>query len=233
MFTRLAFVPAAALGLAAALGPGGASAAGGTALLEEKCAACHALEAPAASTLDDRRTRKGPPLYYAADKFRRDWLVQWLQNPERIRPAGDFYGAHIEPGPKGDVIVEASLEAHPALDAATAQQAADQLAQLSTKAELLAAIDYEPKPVSKRLGMLNFGKFKGCASCHSDEPGYGGVSGPELYTAFLRLRPEFIVSYIIDPDAWEPHSLMPNQHLGEDQAEKLANYLLVISEGEK
>ena len=34
-----------------------------------------------------------------------------------------------------------------------------------------------------------------CIGCHQDEPGYGGVSGPELYTAWERLQPSFIASW--------------------------------------
>lgn len=236
MFIRLKALSAPVFGLIAATGASAAVLAaddGGKALVEEKCADCHGLAPAASNSLEDRLERKGPPLFYAGDKFREGWLAQWLQDPVRIRPAGDYYGHHVKPGPKGDVIDEATLPTHPALDEKSALAAAGYLMSLTAKSDVLAAIDYEPKAVSKRMGMLNFGKFKGCASCHSDEPGYGGVSGPELYTAFQRLNPDYIVSYIMNPRVWEPNSLMPNQHLGKDDAEKLANYLMVVSEGRK
>ncbi|MDZ7781535.1 MAG: hypothetical protein U5K56_00800 [Halioglobus sp.] len=38
-----------------------------------------------------------------------------------------------------------------------------------------------------RLAQMNFAKFNNCIACHQDEPGYGGASGPELYTAWERL----------------------------------------------
>lgn len=202
----------------------------GEALLTGSCAGCHQIAEPAAASLSDRMARKGPPLYYAGDKYRAEWLVSWLQDPTRIHPAGVFFAAHVKDTPDGEDIDAATLIDHPALSADDAQAVADALMGRSAKADLLAAEDYTPGSVSKRMGMLNFGKFKGCASCHSDEVGYGGVSGPELYTAFARLQPAYIVSYIRDPQAWEPFSLMPNQRLKDTDAHALANYLRVISE---
>ncbi len=201
----------------------------GAALVQAQCAGCHALAPQDNASVEDRMSRKGPPLFYAADKYRADWMVAWLQDPARIHPAGVFFGNHLKAGPEGDEIDEATLAVHPVLSAGAALAVTEHLMTLSAKADLLA-VDYTPGKVSKRMGMLNFGKFKGCSSCHSDEAGYGGASGPELHTAWHRLRPDYIVSYILNPQAWEPVSLMPNQHLNPADAGKLADYLKVIAE---
>lgn len=231
MIWKTTFLFVAAFGLSVAVGsPSVGASDGGKSLVESRCAACHALAEPQQATLEERLTRKGAPLYYAADKYRADWLVQWLQAPTRIWPAGIFYGNHLRSTADGDDIDPATLVEHPVLSAEEARAAADYLMTLSAKADLVAKVDYTPKPISKRMGMLNFGKFKGCSSCHSDEPGYGGVSGPELHTAYNRLQAEFLFSYIQNPQAWEPHSLMPNQHLKEDEVQKLVDYLKVIAE---
>lgn len=197
-------------------------------LLAKQCSECHQLAPPADRSLANRRQRKGPPLYFAGDKFRKDWLVSWLQNPTRIRPAGDYPPAHITAGADGDVIDPASLIEHPVLAAAAAEQAAESLAAMTPNQALIAAEAFEQVSLSKRMGELDFVKFKGCGSCHKDTKKYGGVSGPELYTAWRRLRPEFITSYIRDPSAWEPRSLMPNQHLQTGAINKLANYIKLI-----
>jgi hypothetical protein len=82
------------------------------------------------------------------------------------------------------------------------------------------------------MGNLNFGKFNGCDACHRDAPNYGGVSGPELYTAWQRLQPKYIASYITNPVAWDPHTLMPHKELKPTVVKKLVDYLKVNGEEE-
>ncbi|HEX6997463.1 MAG TPA: c-type cytochrome [Gammaproteobacteria bacterium] len=201
-------------------------------LVETQCAGCHALTRPDYDALGigERAERKGPPLYYAGNKFREEWLVQWLQTPERIRPGGVFAPAHAVSTPEGDVIDAASLPEHPALSAADAESAAKHLMTLRPLDELLAAQTYEPGTIALRMGQMNFSKFKGCDSCHRDAPDHGGVSGPELYTAWERLQPEFIAAYIADPVAFDPHTMMPKAGLPPEEVKKLADYLKVLSE---
>lgn len=215
--------------LAAVLSPT-ATTAGTDAAATESCAACHQMQGPADTSLEARRTRKAPPLYYAGNKFREDWLVEWLQKPGRPRPAGDYPPALVKPGGKTDKVDAALLTAHPVLPANKAKVVAKQLMTLTPNDDLIAAEDYVPGGISKRMGEMDFVKFKGCAACHKDTPKYGGVSGPELYTAWQRLQPEFITSYIRDPAAWEPRSLMPNKHLQTGAIHKLVNYLKLIGE---
>src|SRR5690606_38640406 len=105
---------------------------------------------------------------------------------------------------------------------------ADHLMSLTPNDALIAKEDYKPGRISERLGAMNFVKFQGCSACHKDTPKYGGVSGPELYTAWQRLQPAFITSYIRDPKAWEPRSMMPNKHLNSGAIHKLADYLRTI-----
>lgn len=201
-------------------------------LVQEKCAACHALAAPdyAAAGVAERAQRKAPPLHYAGNKFRRDWLAAWLQKPTRLRPAGVFPPAQAKSTPKGDVVDEAALPAHPALPAAEAEAAASHLATLKPLDKLIEAEAYEPGSIALRMGQMNFGKFKGCDGCHQDAPGRGGVSGPELHTAWQRLQPKFISAYIANPAAWDPHSMMPGADMNADAVSKLANYLKAIGE---
>ena len=222
-----------ALGRAAlltALSIGSAAAADPPANIQKDCAVCHQMSGPANADLTARQTRKGPPLYFAGNKFRQDWLEAWLQKPTRVRPAGDFVPAHTATGPEGDVVDAATLSDHPVVDAAAAKEIAAYLMTLTPNTALLEKEDYTPGRVPARMGAMDFVKFKGCGGCHKDTPKYGGFSGPELYTAWQRLQPPFIVSYIRDPAAWEPRSLMPNKHLNTAGIHKLANYLRTIGE---
>jgi cytochrome c2 len=212
-----------------------AALADGAGLVEKECAGCHALTPPDYESLDlaERAERKGPPLHYAGNKFNKEWLVEWLQHPERIRPGGVFAPAHAMSTPEGDVIDPETLVEHPALAAADAESAAEYLMSLRPFDEIFAAPAYEPGTIALRLGQMNFSKFKGCDSCHRDAPDFGGVSGPELYTAWARLQPAFISAYISDPAAWDPHTMMPRAALPPEEVHKLANYLKALSEAEQ
>jgi mono/diheme cytochrome c family protein len=209
---------------------GAAGAADGRAILQQQCAGCHNLTGPAPATLEQLWARKGPDLFYAGNKYREPWLVAWLQTPSRIRPAGEFYGDHIRRGAKGDEIDTAALSGHPQLSSSDATAVAAELMRLRPLDRLTSAEKIEPGSVTRTMGEMAFDKFLGCMACHEIEPGYGGLSGPELYTAGRRLQPEFIASYIRSPQAWDPKIWMPNKHVSDPNIAKLVRYLVVLSE---
>jgi mono/diheme cytochrome c family protein len=200
----------------------------GNAILAQRCAGCHDLKGPAPQTLKALWARKGPDLFYAGNKYRQDWLVSWLQKPQRIRPAGAFYGDHIKRGAKNDEIDAASLSDHVALDKDDATAVASALMRLAPNGALLEAEKLEPGSISKTMGEMAFDKFLGCLACHQIEPGYGGLSGPELYTAARRLQPQFIASYVRNPQAWDPKIWMPNKHVTDANILKLVRYIEVL-----
>ncbi len=213
-----------------ALAPLAVSVAGdGMAVLEARCSGCHDLKGPTPQTLEALRDRKGPDLFYAGNKYRREWLVEWLQKPVRIRPAGMYYGRHIRSTPDGDVIDASTLEPHPALDAATARAVAATLMTFKAKGELIHAGEFKPGHISLSMGELMFDKFRGCLACHEIEPGYGGLSGPEVYTVGRRLQPDYMISYMRDPQAWDPRIFMPNKHLKDSDLQKFVRYFEALS----
>lgn len=202
------------------------------ATVREQCASCHAIDKPdyAALGFAERGERKGPPLYYAGNKFNAEWLEAWLQKPVRIRPAGVVPSAHVRATPEGDVVDPSTLSEHPALSAGDAAAVTQWLMQLRPFDERIAAQNYEPGQIAMRMGQMNFSKFKGCDACHRDSPERGGESGPELHTAWNRLQPAFIASYIADPLFWDPHTMMPRSGLVDAEVNKLADYLKALQE---
>ena len=198
--------------------------------MKKECAGCHALSAPDSDLLTERMTRIGPPLYYAGSKYNADWMETWLQAPKQVRPGGVFFAQHTVVTDEGDVIDPSTLTTHPVLSSAKASAMTRQLMTLVDKENSQTGYIYKPKKSSLKMGAMNFGKFKGCRACHQDEKDYGGVSGPELHTVFTRLKPEFIASYIRDPQQWEPRSLMPNKQLKDNEIQKLMDYLKLLGD---
>lgn len=211
--------------------PGMTAAADGPALADEKCAACHALKRPAAArTVEERMSLTGSDLFYAGRKYREAWIAQWLQNPVRIWPGGMFFANHAKVTDEGDKVDPTTLSKHVLLSAEEALAVSTYLMTLVDGGPTAEGVTYTPSPVSAQMGKMNFHKFKGCGACHEDSPGTGGVSGPQLYSAFERLRPDYITSYIRDPLAWDRTSLMPKVGLQDAEIFKLVDYLKHVSE---
>jgi mono/diheme cytochrome c family protein len=198
-------------------------------MLQKDCASCHNITGPVAQTLKEAFAKKGPDLSYAGNKYRQEWISSWLQKPQRIRPAGVFYGDHVKPGPKGDEIDPSTLADHVVLSKADANSIAAELMKLKPHDDLIAREKIEPGTITKQMGEMNFDKFWGCMACHLIEPEFGGFSGPEMYTAAKRLQPEFIASFIRNPQAWEPKTWMPNKEASEGSIQKFVHYLELLS----
>jgi mono/diheme cytochrome c family protein len=209
----------------------GAQAAPGEELLKQQCIACHAVAKPANQGLAHIWDRKGPDLHYAGDKFNRDWLVAWLQNPTAVRAGGVMYAKVVKASAdKGaDTIDAGKLQQHPKLSAADAALAADALMALKTPG-LVEKGAFKNDPPNMMMASMLFSKLRGCTSCHAAKPGGAAQSGPELYDGGARLQPDYVVSYIRDPQKFDPHVWMPKTGLTEADVQKLASYIATLKE---
>lgn len=204
----------------------------GMGILKNSCASCHNLTGPPPTTIKTLWERKGPDLFYAGNKFRKSWLVSWLQKPVRIRPAGEFYADHIKAGPVHDEVDQSTLKDHMTLSGEDAVKVAAALMTLRAHSGLIAREHVPPGSISKTMGKMVFDKFLGCVACHRIAPDYGGLSGPELYTAGSRLQPAFMASYIRSPQAWDPKIWMPNKHVSDARILQLVHYLESMKGGD-
>ncbi|MDQ6967624.1 MAG: c-type cytochrome [Mariprofundaceae bacterium] len=196
---------------------------------KQACAACHNITGEvSAKTVG--LWRKGPALYYAGDKYNQNWIESWLQKPTRIRPSGEFYLDHTQTGVKWNTLRHDSLKPHVKLAALDARNVALALTELRAKDALVNVEHYNADmTVPSGLGDMMFDKVNGCLACHSIEPNYGGLSGPELYTAAARLKPEYMLSYIRNPQAWNHKSWMPRRELSEEDMQKTVNYIISLA----
>jgi mono/diheme cytochrome c family protein len=204
-------------------------AADGKAILESQCASCHDLKGPAAQTVEALWKRQGPDLFYAGSKYKRDWLEKWLINPRQIRPAGIHPFQHIKPGAKRDMVDAKTLKSHLALSASEAKTITDVLMTRKAPADLVKEGDFKGGSISASFGEMVFDKFNGCMACHEIEPKFGGLSGPEVFTAAKRYQEDYLVSFITNPQAWNPKTPMPNKHVAEANIQKIVQYLQALA----
>ncbi len=197
--------------------------------VKNDCASCHSLN-KVETDFTQRLEQKGSPLYYAGNKYKKSWLINWLQDPIIIRPGGAYPPNHTVVTDEGDIIEEKTLPKHMNLSSEKAKEVAHYLMSLKAHQDLIDKVTYKSKKISKSSGRMNFVKFQGCQSCHKNSSDEGGVSGPELYTAWNRLQPEYIASYIKNPQLWDKYTMMPNKHLKDSRIQKLVDYLKVLGE---
>jgi mono/diheme cytochrome c family protein len=197
---------------------------------KQQCVECHSLAKEQDDRIQSVRERKGPNMSYAGLKYKQAWLIKWLQDPTRIRPAGMFYGNHIKTSADGDIVDEGTLLTHKKLSASDAESMAAFLMAQKNHSDLVKAGDYQLGKISVSTGEMLFDKFRGCMACHEIEPGYGGLSGPEVYTASERLQEDFLVSFMRKPQAWDKRTLMPDKNLKEADLQKFVHYFHVLAE---
>ena len=203
-------------------------------ILTTECASCHALESPDYEALgrSERVSRKAPPLFFAGNKYRAEWLLSFLQSPSALYAAGYFPDHKLLDTPDGDFPNEDELISHISLAEADAKEVSDYLMTLRPFDELVENDSYTEGTVAERMGTMDFRKFKGCDACHQDDADNGGLSGPRLYGAWARLQPKYIASFLKDPMQWDPNTLMPVPQMNEQAVHKLVDYLKVLGEAE-
>lgn len=186
----------------------------------EKCSSCHSLEASGSLDPEELVLAQGPTLAYAGSKFKAEWLQKWLVTPYRLRQAGYLSYRHVVSTATGDRIDERTLLPHPALVPVQAKSVADYLGKLKKDP---TPYPWDTAGTAIRV-QVHFEKILGCGSCHQAQPGQGGLSGPELYTAFERLDPKWTASFIAEPNYWTAVP-MPKLSVRGDQLTAISDYL--------
>lgn len=163
----------------------------------KKCGNCHQIQGPATEkTFDDQLKKNGPELWYSGSKFKKEWLVEWLEKPTTIRPL------------KYNSISEKNTEKHAALSKKEAEDVAGYLRTLTAKETAAVGVKEALTPQGKNL----FIKRYGCVGCHTLKAGagkVGGVSGPDLSEAGKRLKGDWVYAYLKEPKVFKPVKRMP------------------------
>ena len=163
----------------------------------KKCGDCHLMAGPNTDkTFADKLNRKGPDLWFAGSKFKKDWLEGWLKNPKPIRQME--YNS-IEKKNSGN---------HSKLSDKEAGDVTAYLMTLKSKDVAEGVVKEGPNI----QGKIAFEKKQGCYGCHPVTKAgkvVGGLSGPSFVDAGKRLQGDWIYAYLKNPKSLIPVKRMP------------------------
>lgn len=183
----------------------------------KKCGDCHAISGPnKIASIADWSKRKGPDLWFAGSKFKKEWLKNWLESPELIR------------GVKWNSLDAANTDKHPGLSKQEADEVAGYLMDLKDS-DVKANTATDSKKLKKRLSKILFEKNQACYTCHKvrvKSKTLGGISGPTFVGANNKLNPDWIAAFLKNPGRYEPKGRMPNfSYLADKDIATLAGYI--------
>ena len=185
------------------------------------CRDCHRFSS------EGKQTKEGPDLFYAGDKFLKSWLKEFLQSPVVIRKVVYVSDSDYPTGK-----LEAN-QPHLALTKEESERISDFLMTLRLPSLEINKIDEEPLSKGERgQGKILFERKFGCISCHEAlnlvGKVRGGVSGPSLVDAGLRLKPDWIFHWLKTPKKFLSKGRMPVFDLDEETVAHLTKYTLSI-----
>src|SRR5450432_3907523 len=173
-------------------------------LMEDmQCFSCH--------TINGRGGAMAPDLTWEGSAVQRQWLVNFLKNPNTLRPA------LIRRMPKFNVT----------------DAEAETLADYIMTVYQTAAFDSDSvgaasfSPADRERGRQLFYSKYACQSCHIvDSQNDKGYVGPTLTQVGARLTAAWIFHYLKNPQALRPGTIEPNQLIGDDDTRALTAFLM-------
>lgn len=180
------------------------------------CKGCHTTaRSNKIEGFSDFLSKKGPDLWFAGSKFKRNWLKAWLKSPIPIRPM------------EYNSLVNVNPDNHPALSAQEAEYMTSYLMTLTYK-DGPKRIRQSKKNLKE--GKIIFEKKGACYGCHMirrENRSIGGLSGPSFIGAGKRLQSDWIYAFLKNPESLIPPMRMPkyNTKLTDKEIYNLTFYL--------
>lgn len=189
----------------------------GEKIVKATCVQCHRIEGKPAP----RRTKKAPDLIWAGNKYQRDWLVRWLQNPEfKHYPIGyDF-----RPERK---------KRHLALPPDQAKAVTEFLATRKD-GRIKEGVMKPGTPEQLARGEKLY-REHGCQNCHftpaKTAKGYaGGTSSTSFIKLNERLNADWVYRFNQNPNDFEPDSgaYIPKPPLPDEDIYAITAYMMTL-----
>jgi mono/diheme cytochrome c family protein len=170
-----------------------------------KCYVCHTFKGYGGTL--------APDLSYEGSRSRREWLAQFLRNPQTLRPTLTVRMPHFNMSEEDATTIANYLSAtlqKPNLDPAAVNEK-EFTDQMAAQGKQLFETKYA------------------CQSCHTIGSS-GGYVGPSLNNAGNWLTPAWIEAWLRNPQDLIPGTIEPRQSIGEDEIKEITAYLLTLKQ---
>lgn len=186
----------------------------GRILDDVKCLTCHSIKGQGEDF--------APDLSFEGSKVQREWLKEFLENPDIIRPL-------LKQMPRF------KLEAQPRMLKGNLKNSEIEIIVRYIENVLISDDIPEQLPEDNRESetLIDEGKVLynelGCISCHQIGS-EGGALGPNLSNVGNRLKPGYIFAHLQDPQRFSKDTIEPNYRLSDPNLIALTQYLLTLKE---
>ena len=182
---------------------------GRTMLARYGCVNCHLIQLPDGSKM--QASDNPPPLTHIADKTTREWIYAWLKDPSSYSTSATMPNFMLSDADASDI--SAFLIANSTPQSGDTMVAAPQ------------SHGPEPDPVA---GASLYGESF-CASCHATQNAagnlVGGDLGPELTNVGTKVKPEWLMAWMRDPQKYDPKTPMPQYRWSDQQLKLITAYV--------
>lgn len=173
-----------------------------------KCDACHKFNGYGGDL--------APDLTYEGSRAKRAWLVDFLKNPQTLRPTlvlrmPQFNMTDKEANVLADYM---SMVLQSPLASARADQEKQYTPQMAAMGKQLYEVKYQ------------------CQSCHTIGS-TGGYVGPNLNNAGNWMNPAWIEAWLANPQALLPESIEPRRAFTKEEIQALTAYLMTLRQSGK
>lgn len=203
--------------------------------IEASCAKCHreAFYVPEAPKLNEGRRlartfgctgcheikgfqdfgKVGPSLLHVQSKLQQDWIIRWLQDPKEFRPSTRMPRIfHLE-----NTSDPESREKNNVMIAGIATYLMENSEPRSLETPPLKG---DPE-IGKRLV-----EELGCLGCHTVGSLAANDFGPELTGLGSKVKPDWLFTWLKDPQHYAAGTRMPNLRLSDEEAAHITSFLL-------
>ncbi|MGA2630500.1 MAG: c-type cytochrome [Terriglobia bacterium] len=196
-------------------------------LVKLNCVGCHRMEGLS------RPAMLGPDLTSLGSKVSRAWIYKWLKEPRTVTDGNGnttVNGVENEEEPRMPQFRLNEKELR-ALSAYLSSLGSGPLEPAKFDPRIVAAWEKRPDVVDQ--GEVRFRQMF-CTTCHSvavtragETKLIGGEIGPELTKVGSKVNPDWLATWLRNPQAYMPHSQMPRYGWSDEDLFKVTRYILV------
>jgi len=189
------------------------------------CTGCHTLQGI------DRPDMLGPDLTNVGTKVSREWIYKWLKEPRTIIGADGNVtvdGVETEEETRMPKFPLSEQELR-ALSAFLSTQRATPIKPYQFDPHFVVAWSSKPDLIDQ--GELHFRQMF-CSTCHGlavtragETKLVGGDIGPELTKVGSKVKPEWLLAWLRNPQSYLPHSKMPRYEWSDQELYQLTQYI--------